>query len=58
MSPPPLLPPLLQGASLLEFDVQLSADGIPVIFHNDYLGDLASGSSRAATIGSLPLRAP
>lgn len=43
-----------QGADMAEIDVQLSADGHPVLFHDDRLGRTAPGT---AGIGALTLRA-
>ena len=41
-----------QGADIAEIDVQLSADGHPVLFHDDRLGRTAPGTGR---IGDFPL---
>jgi glycerophosphoryl diester phosphodiesterase len=37
-----------QGASAVEFDVHLSADGVPVVLHDRWLGRTTSGTGRVS----------
>ncbi len=39
---------LEQGANSLEFDVQVSADGIPVIFHDEFLNRITGTSGKVS----------
>ncbi len=40
------------GASWVEFDVKLTADGVPILMHDDRLGRTTNGRGRVAKTGS------
>ncbi len=41
-----------EGASWVEFDVKLTADGVPILMHDDRLGRTTNGRGRVAKVGS------
>jgi glycerophosphoryl diester phosphodiesterase len=45
------------GADMIEFDVRLSADGVPVVFHDDRTGRTAKGNLAVARTPAARLRA-
>jgi glycerophosphoryl diester phosphodiesterase len=45
------------GADMIEFDVRLSADGVPVVFHDDRTGRTAKGNMAVARTPAARLRA-
>jgi glycerophosphoryl diester phosphodiesterase len=45
------------GADMIEFDVRLSSDGVPVVFHDDRTGRMAKGNLAVARTTAARLRA-
>jgi glycerophosphoryl diester phosphodiesterase len=46
-----------EGADMIEFDVRLSSDGVPVVFHDDRTGRTAKGNLAVARTPAARLRA-
>lgn len=44
-----------KGATFVEFDVQVTKDGVPVIWHDD---DIVFGTPRNPTIAKIQVRQP
>lgn len=45
-----------QGAAMVEFDVRLTADGVPVVFHDDELSRTTDGRGRVAATSLAALK--
>jgi glycerophosphoryl diester phosphodiesterase len=45
------------GADMIEFDVQLTADGVPVVFHDEKLNRCTDGNGSIGELGLLEIKA-